>query len=65
MLPHVVELTLDNIIYGEIKLAKKLQILKADLLYRHDYSNFSAFRTIDRYNEGYLTIESLKAFYRS
>ena len=58
------EITLDNIIYDEIKLARRLQIQKSDLVNRYDFSNFAAFRTIDKFNDGYINIESLNAFYR-
>ena len=31
---------------------------------RYDYSVYAAFRTIDRFNEGYLNVENIKSFFR-
>lgn len=32
---------------------------------RYDYSNYAAFRTIDRYNDGGLVLSNLVMFYRN
>lgn len=39
--------------------------MTAALTSRVDYSPFAAFRTVDRYDEGTITIENLQDFFRS
>ena len=65
MLPMSMELELCSILYSEIHLLRRLLALKEELSYRYDYSSYSAFRTIDRYNEGFITVGNLCQFFRN
>ena len=40
-------------------------MLKRDLESRHDYSTLAAYRAIDKYNDGAITINNLGGFLRS
>jgi len=64
-LPADIEIDLTNIIINEVNLLRELEVLKGDLESRYDFTVYSAFRTIDRFNEGFLTIDNLKVFFRS
>ena len=44
---------------------RRLNILKTELEIRYDYSIYSAFRSIDRYNEGYIDTYNLGTFLRN
>lgn len=39
--------------------------MKSEMQNRYDYSNYSAFKTIDRYNDAYLNSDNLKHFFRN
>ncbi len=54
------ERELNDLIFNEITLLRRLESLKGDLSYRYDYSAYAAFRSIDRYNDGFIKIDSLK-----
>jgi hypothetical protein len=64
-LPYTMEREMNDLIFNEISLLRRLESLKGDLQYRFDYSVYAAFRTIDRFNDGFIKIDSLKAFFRS
>jgi Ca2+-binding EF-hand superfamily protein len=59
------EINLVRIIVDEVSFFRRLDILKGDLETRYDYSVYAAFRTIDRYNEGYVSLDNLKYFFRA
>ena len=48
----------------EIDFIKRMNQLTRDMESRPDYSAFAAFRTIDRYNEGSITVANLQDFFR-
>ena len=50
-LPYDIELSLLHIIEKEVDLIRRLDTLKADLEYRHDYTPLAAFKAIDKHNE--------------
>lgn len=39
---------------------RRLDDLKDSLARRYDYGTYAAFRTIDRFNEGYIDVNNLK-----
>lgn len=55
---------LSNLIASEISYMRKLEILKGELEDSYNFSTYAAFKTVDRYSEGYITIENLKIFCR-
>lgn len=57
-------MSLSDLISAEIRLLKRIEEGKDALQMRYDYSNYAAFRGIDRYNEGNLNVFNLKQFYR-
>ena len=63
-MPANQEIELSTLLYHEIGLLRRLKIHKDDLVYRRDYTNYSAFRTVDRYNDGYITVDNLRHFFR-
>ena len=64
-LPTDMERELTALLYNEILLLRRLQSYKEDLACRFDYANYSAFRTIDRYNEGSINMNNLRQFFRN
>lgn len=40
-------------------------MLKRELELRYDYSSYAAFRTIDRYNDGFIDTYNLGSFFRN
>jgi Ca2+-binding EF-hand superfamily protein len=64
-LPYTMERELNDLIFNEISLLRRVESLKAELTYRYDYSVYATFRTIDRFNDGFINIDNLKAFFRS
>ncbi len=63
-LPANMEIELSSLFFNEIAFLRRLRNLKEDLSYRYDYSNYSAYRTIDRWNEGFININNLRNFFR-
>jgi len=51
-LPYDIERALLDILEKEIDLMRRLDILKRELEMRFDFSSLSAYRSIDRYNDG-------------
>lgn len=64
-MPSNMEIELSSLLFNEVGLIRKLKNLKEDLAYRYDFSNYSAFRTIDRYNEGFINISNIRQFFRN
>lgn len=58
------EKDLVDLFVKEIKFLREIEYLKEDLQRRYDFSEYSAFRTIDRYNDGFIDIDNLKTFLR-
>jgi Ca2+-binding EF-hand superfamily protein len=56
---------LSDLISEEIRILRRLEILKEELSMRYDYSNYSAFRAIDKYNDGFLNVDNIRQFYRN
>ena len=48
----------------EIDFIRRMNMLEADLARRPDYSPFSAFRTVDRYQDGSINTTNLQNFFR-
>ena len=64
-LPRDIELSLLEIIEKEVDLQRRQDILKRDLEIRYDFSTLSAFRSVDKYNDGRIDSFNLGAFLRS
>ena len=64
-LPRDIELALLEIIEKEIDLQRRQDILKRDLELRYDFSTLSAFRSVDKYNDGRIDTFNLGSFLRS
>ena len=64
-LPRDIELALLEIVEKEIDLMRRQDILKSDLEIRYDFSTLSAFRSVDKYNDGRIDNLNLGAFLRS
>jgi len=56
------EFELTNLLVKEINFMRRLETLKEDLIRRYDYTNYAAFRTIDRDNDGFIDSVNLKNF---
>ena len=63
-LPYDIERSLVEIIEKEIDLQRRLDILKRDLEIRYDYSSLSAWRSVDKYNDGRIDTFNLGSFLR-
>lgn len=59
------EIALSDLLSEEIRFLRRLEMAKEDLSMRYDYSSYSAFRSIDKYNDGYLILNNLNMFYRN
>ena len=64
-LPRDIELNAVEVIESEISLQRKIDVLKRDLHIRYDYSIYSAFRTIDRFNDGHIDSYNLSSFLKN
>ncbi len=64
-LPRDIEAAVTDIIEKEITLLRRLDILKKDLQSRYDYSSYAAFRSLDKYNDGFVNTHSLASFLKS
>ena len=58
------ERDLTDLLVMELKFMREIEFLKEDLKRRYDFSEYSAFRTIDRYNESYIHVDNLRSFLR-
>ena len=63
-LPYDIERALVEIIEKEVDLQRRLDILKRDLEIRYDYSTLSAYRAVDKYNDGRIDTFNLGSFLR-
>lgn len=64
-LPCDIDSALVNVIEQEIALQRRLDILKRDLECRFDFSTLSAYRSVDKYNDGRIDTFNLGSFLRS
>jgi Ca2+-binding EF-hand superfamily protein len=64
-LPLDIERAMAAIIEREVELLRRLDLLKRELEVRYDFSPYACFKTIDRYNEGFLNSGNLTIFLRS
>jgi Ca2+-binding EF-hand superfamily protein len=64
-LPRDIELALLDIIEKEIDLQRRLDILKGDLEVRYDFTSYAAYRSVDKYNDGFINTFNLGSFLRS
>lgn len=64
-LPRDIETYLTEILEKEIDLQRKEDSYKRDLELRYDYSNYSIFRAVDRYNDGFIDSYNLGNFLKN
>lgn len=64
-LPRDIENSLTDIIVKEIDLYRRVDILKRELQMRYDYSTYSTFRSIDRFNDGFIDTYNLSTFLKN
>jgi hypothetical protein len=64
-LPRDIELALLDIIEKELDLQRRLDILKSDLEVRYDFASYSAYKSVDKYNDGFINTFNLGSFLRS
>ena len=64
-LPLDIERAMLEIFEQELSLQAHLEDLKRDLELRYDYSPIAAYRSIDRYNDGVISVNNLGAFLRT
>ena len=60
-----IERALADIIESELGLQARLENMKRDMELKHDYTISAAFRTIDRYNDGVISVNNLGTFLRT
>ena len=58
------EMGLVRIIQHEIDFIKRVEFMVRDLEKEPDYSLYAAFRTIDKYDESYISVANLQDFFR-
>ena len=64
-LPCDVERSFRELLELEIDLFRRLEHLRKNLEARADYSSLSAYRAVDKFNDGQITIHNLASFLRS
>lgn len=64
-LPRDIESALTELLEKELDLMRRSDNLKRDLFSRYDYSTYSTFRTVDRYNDGFIDSYNLKVFLKN
>lgn len=64
VLPRDIELAMTAVLEKEIDMARKLEILKKEMEVQYDYSPLAAFRTVDRFNKGFIDTVNLGDFLR-
>jgi hypothetical protein len=62
MLPTEVETALADVFSQELQNYRSVAPVKSALVNSLDYTSLEAFRTLDLFNQGYVTPESLSAF---
>lgn len=64
-LPLDIERGMTAILEAEVELLRRLDLLKRELEVRYDFSPYACFKTVDRYNEGFINAGNLTIFLRS
>ena len=64
-LPRDIEIYLTSVIEKELDLQRRLDLLKGDLEVRYDYSSYAAFKSVDKYSEGYINTYNLGQFLKN
>jgi Ca2+-binding EF-hand superfamily protein len=64
-LPRDIENALASVIEKEIDLQRRLDLLKGDLDIRYDYSTYAAFKSVDKYSEGFINTYNLGLFLKN
>lgn len=64
-LPRDIEAGFVEIMEKEVELQRRLDFLKRELELRYDYSSLSAYRSVDRYNDGRIDPINLGSFLRN
>ena len=64
-LPHDIESAAVEILQKEVDLARRCDMLRRELEVRFDYSALSAYRSVDKYNDGNINTVNLGSFLRS
>ena len=63
-LPIDMEMALVRIIQHEIDFIKRVEFMVRDLEREPDFSLYAAFRTVDKYDESYISVANLQDFFR-
>jgi len=63
-LPKDIEFEMSQVFQRELDLQRRLEVLKAELSERYDYSTFGGFRTVDLYNDRIIDSAALTRFLR-
>lgn len=58
------EYKLNAVLSHEINFLKRLSEVKNNLIYAYDYSTYAAYKSVDRWNDGAITVDNLKYFFR-
>ena len=58
------EMALVRIIQHEIDFIKRVECMVRDLEREPDFSLYAAFRTVDKYDESYISVANLQDFFR-
>jgi Ca2+-binding EF-hand superfamily protein len=58
------EYKLNAVLSHEVTMMRKLSLVKNELLYAYDFTTYAAYRSLDRWNDGAISIENLKWFFR-
>ena len=64
-LPRDIESMLTGVLEKELAMQRRIEICKKDLEYRYDFSVYAAYRSIDRYNDGFINQYVLGSFLRN
>lgn len=64
-LPRDIEGQMADILERELELQRREEILKRDCEFRHDYTQYNAFRAVDRYNDGRIDSYNLGIFLKN
>lgn len=63
-LPLDLEQKLNSVLCHEVSMLKRLAHAKNELVHSFDFSTFAAYKSVDRWNDGAITIDNLKWFFR-
>ena len=64
-LPRDIERGLADIFEREIDMLRRLDNLKTEMELRYDFSIFAAYKSIDKFNEGFINTYNLSAFLKN